>query len=234
MYLKQNLFFSLFKNENWRERQNKFLLLFFRSKTILAIFGKLSKILIFFKNFNFIFCNCSLKYEEGSCKISQKILIFKGPVIFWSVNLAAHATRARARPKSAIFWNWTHKNIPDPQLSVHFKIRKKVINHSTLPYRAPGSLWVMRDSNPRGTSLMRQHISKCCIAESEISGYLPLESRGWNKNSAPPPIPPQQGLPPNFANRSPVLTTTPTQPNPILKPYCSYFLKVLLFKKIFE
>ena len=35
-----------------------------------------------------------------------------------------------ARPNSPIFWNWTHKNIPDRQLSAGF--RKKQINSLSL------------------------------------------------------------------------------------------------------
>ena len=57
---------------------------------------------------NFIFCDCSLMYKEGFCKLFGKILFFKVPVIKQKF-FAARATHARL--KLLIFWNWSPKNI---------------------------------------------------------------------------------------------------------------------------
>ena len=83
-----------------------------------------------FKQFfssNFLYADCSLRYKEGFCKFSKKILIFKVPAIFWKWILCRDCD-ARARSKLPIFWNWVPKIIPDQQQRVGFQNR----NHSTL------------------------------------------------------------------------------------------------------
>ena len=119
-HLKLNLFFSLFIAKIEKKVTNTFCILFFRSKTILSIFGERKKYLTNF-NFKFYFLYCSLIIKKVCANFQKKILIFKVPLIFWKWKLCCML----ARPKLLIFWNWTHKNTPNRQLSVSFQIRKK-------------------------------------------------------------------------------------------------------------
>ena len=71
---------------------------------------------------NFIFCDCSLMYKEGFCKLFWKILFFKAPVIKRKFFAAQRRTRG---------WNcWFFGidllkiYIPDRQKCVRFEIQK--------------------------------------------------------------------------------------------------------------
>ena len=86
-----------------------------------------------FKQFfssNFLYADCSLRYKEGFCKFSKKILVFKVPAFFWKWILCRDCD-ARARGRNCRFFGIEFLKIyliSDQQQRVGFQNR----NHSTL------------------------------------------------------------------------------------------------------
>ena len=81
-HLKQNMFFSLFKSENWRDTSKNIFYYFLDQKPFwpfLGIFKNIKQLLIS----NFIIGDCSLMYKKGFCKI----FIIKAPAVFWKWKL---------------------------------------------------------------------------------------------------------------------------------------------------
>ena len=102
MHLKLNLFFSLFESKTWREtKKNNFSIDQIKKKTVLPIFGKTKK---YWTNFNFEFYFGRLFFD----------------VLGRFLQILGHA-----RQKPQIFWNWTHKNIPDRHHSARCLISPK-------------------------------------------------------------------------------------------------------------
>ena len=122
-HLKLNLFFSLLKAKIEEKVTNTFCILFFRSKTILSIFGEKKNILQTLIS-NFIFLYCSLIIKKVCANFQKKILIFKVPLIFGKWKLCA--------TEIADFLELNSQKYTWSPVKCKFPNSKKVLNHSTL------------------------------------------------------------------------------------------------------
>ena len=111
-------------------------------------------------------CGIVLWYIKKVCASFHKILIFNVPVIFQKWKLCCACAVHLWGRTGFLFWIWTHKNTHHRGPSVSFKIRNKILNHSTLIYM----------------SLLIRLAVPLPSTQKRVGGILPGYDAIWNKN----------------------------------------------------